>query len=126
MHVPYVVCLQSRELERVLPVLPNLLSEGLSETRAAAKQIIIGLASEARTQPAEVERLERLLRKHLSEPAYRKIREAIDTAIASSNTWPVCGGRPTEAIEARRSAISSFMLWIVSCRRDMRSRSRAW
>ena len=38
--------LHSRELERVL-LLPTLLSEGLSETRAAAKQIIFNLTREA-------------------------------------------------------------------------------
>ena len=76
---------QSRELERVLPALPTLLSEGLSETRANAKQIIFGLTREARTNPAEYERLERLLRKNLSEPAYRKIRESIDLANVGTN-----------------------------------------
>ena len=46
---PLFVPAQSRELERVLPALPTLLSEGLSETRANAKQIIFGLTREART-----------------------------------------------------------------------------
>ena len=73
----------------MLPALPTLLSEGLSETRAAAKQIIFGLTREASSNPAELERLERLLRKTLSEPAYRKVRESIDLANASAN-----GGTP--------------------------------
>jgi len=84
--------LHSRELERVLPALPSLLSEGLSETRAAAKQIIYGLAREARAQPAELERLERLLRRTLSEPAYRKIRESIDAVDARGLSVDAAGG----------------------------------
>ena len=84
--------LHSRELERVLPVLPTLLSEGLSETRAAAKAIIVGLTKEARAQPAESERLERLLRRFLSEPAYRKLRDSIDLASATPANSIVAGG----------------------------------
>jgi len=70
--------LQSRELDRVLPILPTMLGEGLSETRAAAKHIIAGLTREARHSPADSERLERLLRRNLSEPAYRKLRDSVD------------------------------------------------
>jgi len=74
----YAKVLQSRELDRILPALPTMLGEGLSETRAAAKHIIVGLTREARNSPAESERLERLLRRNLSEPAYRKLRDSAD------------------------------------------------
>ena len=83
--------LHSRELERVMPVLPTLLGEGLSETRAAAKNIVFGLTREARQQPAENERLERLLRRNLSEPAFRKLRESMDLACADAGSM-VAGG----------------------------------
>ena len=107
----------------MLPVLPSLLSEGLSETRAAAKQIIFGLTREARSNPTELERLERLLRRNLSEPAYRKIRESIELVNASTNNGFMAGGlkvnggggkkpegrRGPAALEGRRSNATSAL-----------------
>jgi len=91
--------LQSKDLERVIPVLPTLLSEGLSETRAAGKAIVSSLMREARLNPADLDRLERLLRRHLSDPAYRKLRDSVD----STDQGMMAGGQQLGAANSRHS-----------------------
>lgn len=82
----------------LLQVLPTLLSEGLSETRTAGKTIATCLMREARQHPAELERVERLLRRHLNDSAYRKLREAIDNA----DQGMVAGGHQVMSTQARQ------------------------
>ena len=98
----------------MLPALPTMLSEGLSETRTAAKAVVAGLTREARASPAESERLDRLLRKNLSDPAYRKLRDSIDASTTEDpfsslkmNGGPAAGPRKAEG---RRSSTGGSAL----------------
>jgi len=84
----YARVLQSREIERIVPILVAFLSEGLSETRAASKHMVSALMREAAKTLADAERMERLLCRHLTEPAYRKLRDSA----GSSDCALVTGG----------------------------------
>ena len=82
-------------------MLPTLLSEGLSETRSAAKTIVASLMREARQSPAEMERLERLLRRYLSDSAYRKLRDSVETVDLSVGHNMMAGGHQMGATNPR-------------------------
>ena len=109
----YAKVLQSRELEKVVPVFASLLSEGLSETRAAAKQMVAALMREAAKNPADAERLERLLSRHIDGASYRKLRDSIssvpggaDGLIAGGQHLQMNGGASRKS-EGRRASTDS-------------------
>ena len=58
--IGYPTVLQGRDVDRIVPLFSSLLSEGLPETRAAAKQMASNLLRESR-RAGEDERIERLL-----------------------------------------------------------------
>jgi len=96
--------LQMKELDKVVQAFGALNSEGLSETRSATRHGLVSLIRESRGQCADVqERLERLLRRQLSEKDRRKLMDAVDASTAG--TFPAALEDTSESPMTRRSSL---------------------
>jgi len=63
-----------------VPIFASLLSEGLSETRTTTKQVFVSIIREA-VRAGEVERVDRLLRRHISDQVQlKKLKDAASSS----------------------------------------------